>query len=78
MKQIWIVSKSSAYRSGHECILGSGSSRNAALENAYGPKPWTPYVKRSMKDADVQMLEVTAAEAERILNGESPEGWGAC
>jgi hypothetical protein len=35
------------------------------LVDAYGPKPWSPYAKKSMRDACVR--EVTEEEFEEIM-----------
>lgn len=42
------------------CVLGSGPTKDAALTDAYGPKPWSPWTKKSAKSADV--IEVTEDE----------------
>lgn len=42
------------------CNLGEGSTKSAAWEDAFGPKPWTPFVKKMAKDAWVE--EVGADE----------------
>lgn len=33
------------------CLLGQGSTLEAAWIDAYGPKPWTPYQKACAKKA---------------------------
>lgn len=33
------------------CVLGEGSTKSAAWEDAYGPKPWGEFAKRSAKKA---------------------------
>jgi hypothetical protein len=33
------------------CNLGDGATEKAAWEDAFGPKPWTPYTKRAAKQA---------------------------
>ncbi len=51
---VWIVTTPSAYRANHQCFLGSGPTKAAALEDAYGPKSsWTAYTKRAIRNADV-------------------------
>ena len=42
------------------CVLGQGNTKAEALEDAFGPKPWTAYTKQSAKSADV--VEVTEDE----------------
>lgn len=36
------------------CNLGDGATEKAAWEDAFGPKPWTPYVKKIAKRAWVE------------------------
>jgi hypothetical protein len=60
----FIVSKLSGIHAG-SCILGTGDSKEAALIDAYGPKPWSPYAKKSMRDACVR--EVSLEEFEDIV-----------
>ena len=60
----FIVSKQSGVHAG-SCILGSGDTKEQALIDAYGPKPWTPYAKKSMRDACVR--EVSLEEFEEIM-----------
>jgi hypothetical protein len=45
------------------CVLGTGPTKAAALTDAYGPKPWSDYTKKSAKSADIVELtedEITA------------------
>ena len=42
------------------CILGEGTTQAAAWEDAYGPKPWSPFAKKSARTADC--VEVTEDE----------------
>jgi len=60
----FIVSKQSGVHAG-SCILGSGDTKEDALIDAYGPKPWSPYNKKSMRDSCVR--EVSLEEYERIM-----------
>ena len=62
----YIVSKPSAIHAG-SCILGSGDSKPAALVDAFGPKPWSPYTKRSAADCCVR--EVSDEEWEKLCWG---------
>lgn len=56
-KLVWVVTKPSAYRIGHQCFLGSGTTKTAALENAYGPKAsWSKGTKNSIRNADVYQV----------------------
>jgi hypothetical protein len=59
----FIVSKFSGIHAG-SCIIGTGDTKQQALEDAYGPKPWSPYAKKSMRDACVR--EVSMEEYEEI------------
>jgi hypothetical protein len=59
----FVVSKPSGVHAGF-CILGFGPTKAKALEDAYGPKPWSPYNKRSAASACVR--EVTAEELEEL------------
>ncbi len=68
--KVWVVTKPSAYRMGHVCFLGRGSSKDEALRDAYGPKDqWGNLTRRSMRDADV--YETTVAEADEMEHGQS-------
>lgn len=50
----------SAYRN-RMCLLGSGSSKAAALEDSFGPKDsWGNSTRRAIKNADI--VEVTEDE----------------
>jgi hypothetical protein len=52
------VTTPSAYRLGHQCFLGSGQTKTAALEDAFGPKSdWGPSTLKAIKRAHVR--EVT-------------------
>lgn len=46
------------------CLIGDGLTEAEAWANAYGPKPWTPYVKKCACNAWAR--EVTADEFEEI------------
>ena len=63
---IWIVTTPSAYRMNHECFLGKGSTKNEALEDAFGPRVyWGNSTKRSIKAATIrQASEDEARELE--------------
>jgi hypothetical protein len=63
--RVWVVTAPSAYRIGHTCFLGRGATKQAALEDAYGPKQgWGNATRKSMRIADVQ--EVDADEADSM------------
>ena len=34
------------------CVLGEGATKEAAYADAFGPKPWSAFTKKSAKDAD--------------------------
>jgi hypothetical protein len=59
MKRVFIIESQSGM-SHRMCLLGEGATEKAAWEDAYGPKPWTAYVKKSAKNA--QCREVTEDE----------------
>lgn len=63
---VWIVTTPSAYRAGHQCLIGSGSSKNDALEQAYGPREdWGKSTKASIRRATIeQVSEDTLHEME--------------
>jgi hypothetical protein len=44
------------------CNLGDGDSKAAAWEDAFGPKPWSDYQKRSAKNAWVEVVEMEEGE----------------
>jgi hypothetical protein len=52
---IYVVVKPSAFES-RDCVLGQGDSPKEAWEDAYGPKPWSVYVKKSAKGAWVRRV----------------------
>lgn len=64
--KVWVVTAPSAYRSMHTCFLGRGATKQAALEDAYGPKSdWGNNTRKSMRIADVyETDEATADELE--------------
>ena len=62
MNQVFIIEAESAI-SGN-CLLGEGNTEAEAWEEAFGPKPWTPYVTRTAKKAWCR--EVSFAQAEEI------------
>ena len=58
--KVWVVTMYSEF---HQCprLLGTGKTRQAALENAYGPMAdWSSEIKESMKKAEV--YSITEAE----------------
>lgn len=61
---VWVVTTPSAYRASHQCFLGSGPTKTAALEDAYGPKGcWSNSTKRAIRSADVfQVTEEVCRE----------------
>ena len=58
MKKHYVIKKTSGIAG--VCNLGEGPTKQAAWEDAFGPKPWTPYQKKSAKDAWCE--EVSAEE----------------
>jgi hypothetical protein len=61
---MFIISKQSGVHAG-SCILGGGKTKEEALIDAYGPKPWTEYNKKSMRSACVR--EVSYEEYEKLM-----------
>lgn len=47
------------------CLLGEGATRAAAIADAYGPKPYSPYVAKQIKSADIYEVEDAELEALR-------------
>jgi hypothetical protein len=47
-------------------IIGEGPTKKAAWEDAYGPKPWPPYTKKSARNAWVE--ETTEDKAREDFN----------
>jgi hypothetical protein len=39
------------------CNLGDGPTRSAAMIDAFGPKPWSPYTKKIAKRVWVEEVE---------------------
>ena len=62
----YIITKESGVHCG-SCVLGSGDTKAEALEDAFGPKPWSSYQKKSARDACVR--EVTDEEADELVYG---------
>jgi hypothetical protein len=69
-QKVWVVTAPSAYRSMHTCFLGRGATKQAALEDAYGPKEsWGNNTRKSLRIADVyETDEATADELEHGSN----------
>lgn len=59
---MFIVEAESGIRG--NCLLGEGRTEAEAWEDAYGPKPWTPYQKKCAKRAWAR--EVSDSELEQI------------
>ena len=54
----WVVTSPSAYRASHECVLGMGTTREAALEDAFGPRSgWGNSTRASIRRATVALRE---------------------
>ena len=55
--QIWVVTSPSAYRTSHTCLLGSGSTKAEAAEDAFGPREsWSDSTKKAIRQADVYQI----------------------
>ncbi len=59
---IYIIETESAI-SGY-CLIGEGATEKDAWYDAYGPKPWSAYIKSCAKDAILR--QVTQDEVEAI------------
>ena len=46
------------------CLLGAGDTPALAWADAYGPKPWSPYTRKSARNAWVR--EVSAEELQEL------------
>jgi hypothetical protein len=51
----YVIETPSGARHGN-CLLGHGSTEKEAWEDAYGPKPWSDYVKKCARNAWVREL----------------------
>jgi len=66
---IWIVTTPSAYRMNHECFLGKGSTKNEALEDAYGPREsWSNATRRAIKAANARQVSEDEAREYEMQN----------
>ena len=61
-KTMFIIEAESA-RAFHTCILGSGETEKEAWQDAYGPKPWTPYIRKCARKAWARELSEADYEA---------------
>ena len=60
--KVWIVTAPSAVGYGY-CFLGRGATKQAALEDAYGPRAsWGNATRKSMRIADVYETDIATAE----------------
>lgn len=67
MKDIYAVLVPSAYRFGHLCLIGSGSTKKAALEDAYGPKEhWSARTRSQARHVEVRLID--EAEFHRFMS----------
>ena len=55
------------------CTIGSGETEKEAWLDAYGPKPWTPYVKKCAKGAWAREVS-DPLEIEWLEHGRFPQG----
>lgn len=61
--RVWVVTAPSAYRTMHTCFLGRGATKQAALEDAYGPKEsWGNATRKSLRIADVYETDKATAD----------------
>lgn len=59
MNKKYEIQTTSAVHLGN-CVLGRGNTEKEAWEDAYGPKPWSSYVKKSARKAWVVTCEEAA------------------
>ena len=55
--RLFVVQSQSGARFGGVCFLGQGATEQQAWLDAFGPKPWTDYVKRCASKAWVRQLD---------------------
>tara|TARA_E500000081_G_C6030146_1_gene304312 strand:- start:197 stop:493 length:297 start_codon:yes stop_codon:yes gene_type:complete len=48
------MTKHYVIKAGMNRIIGDGPTKKAAWEDAYGPKPWPPYTKKTARNAWVE------------------------
>ena len=58
INKLFVVKKQSGVNILGWCELGRGESRRLAMEDAFGPKPWSPWVKKQAKQAIVDVVEL--------------------
>lgn len=63
----FVIEIPSAYKFTN-CILGDGSTKALAWQDAYGAKPWSDYTKKSAKKAWVR--EITLDELHDLRSHE--------
>lgn len=61
MNTVYVVTLPSAYRLGHQCLLGQGATKDEAMADAFGPKPWP----KSARNADCYAVTEDEAQAMR-------------
>ena len=70
MNTVYIVESRSGVNPNRDCLLGTGATKEEALLDAYGPKPWNPKLTKLAKRASVR--QVTEDELEEL---EELRGW---
>lgn len=60
---MFIIQAPSAYRLGHMCILGSGTTKDEAWKDAYGPD-WkaVPSIRKTIRRVGAECVEITDEE----------------
>ena len=54
----FVIETPSSYRHLHNCLIGEGDTPALAWADAYGPKPWTPYTRKSARSAWVREVSL--------------------
>jgi hypothetical protein len=51
----WVVTRPSAISG--TCLIGEGATKQAAMAEAFGPKPWSSYAKGLVKRSDIYVVQ---------------------
>lgn len=63
---MFIIQAPSAYRLGHLCLLGSGTTEQSAWEDAYGPEYKSSSVRKTIRKSGAFCNKVSQEEFEEI------------
>ena len=59
---MFIIQAPSAYRFGHMCLLGEGTTKESAWLDAYGPDYKSPSVRKTIRRSGAECVEITDEE----------------